>query len=172
MALIGREETVLRLLSFHRREKGFSVIELMVALILTTIMLASSIPALSRYLRDHQLLGWVENFAADMRLCRQRATTEGNNVVFSWSMGSNTYWILDDTNNNGSADAGESTIGPKQLPDGVTFQASGSNPFAGTSVTFLPNGSASQGGQIALRNEAGVIRDVVLLRPTSVVSIQ
>jgi len=157
--------------SYLGRASGFSTIELMVALILTTIMLASSVPALFSYMKTHQLLGSVENFASDMRLCRQRATTQGNNVVFSWDAGAGTYSILDDTNNNGSADAGESTIGPKQLPDGMTL-ANGASPFVGTSVTFLPSGSTTEGGQLTITNEAGLSRTITLIRATSLVKIQ
>jgi prepilin-type N-terminal cleavage/methylation domain-containing protein len=157
---------------WNDRQDGFSVIELMVALIISTIMLASSIPALSRYLRDHNLLGTVENFAADMRLCRQRATTQGNNVVFSWDTSSKTYTIVDDENNNGSADAGEFTIGPKQIHDDITLTNGPGDPFVGSSVTFLPNGSASEDGELTFESEAGVSRSIILLRPTSLVKIQ
>ncbi len=155
----------------RRRESGFSTIELLVALILTSIMLASSIPALSRYLKTHELLGTVENFAADLRLCRQRATTQGNNIVFSWNTGTNSYTILDDRNNNGTADLGEPTIGPKTLPDGMTLTNGTVNPFTGSSVTFLPSGSTSQGGQVKIANAAGLSRNIILLRPTSLVKI-
>ena len=148
---------------------GFSLAELMVGLVLTGIMLSASIPPLSRYLRDHQLQGWAENMSADLRLCRQRAVAQGNNFVFSWDAVAGSYAILDDRNDNGAADAGEPTIGPRRMPDTLILTNGPDNAFAGTSVTFLPSGGASQGGQVTLANQAGMSRVIQLLRPTGLV---
>lgn len=148
---------------------GFSLAELMVGLVLTGLMLSASIPPLSRYLRDHQLQGWVQNMSADMRLCRQRAVAQGNNFVFSWDAAAGSYLILDDRNGNGSADAGEPTIGPRRMPPTLNLTNGPVDPFAGTSVTFLPSGAATQGGQVTLANEAGMSRVIQLLRPTGLV---
>ncbi len=148
---------------------GFSLIELLVGIVITGVMMAASIPALSRYLHDHELEGWAENLASDLRLCRQRAVAQGNNIVLSWDIANRSYTILDDLNNNGTADSGEGTIGPRQLPSSLTVANGPDNPFSGTSVSFLPSGAASQGGQLTLTNDAGMHRVIQLLRPTGLV---
>jgi prepilin-type N-terminal cleavage/methylation domain-containing protein len=150
---------------------GYSLVELMVALVLTGIMLASAVPALSRYLRTHELLGYVENFSADLRLCRQRAATQGNNFVFTWDAGAETYTILDDTNSNGVADAGEPTIGPKDMPVGLTLTNGPDNAFVSTTLTFTPNGAASENGQVTIADANGLSRVVRVLRSTGLVKV-
>jgi prepilin-type N-terminal cleavage/methylation domain-containing protein len=160
-----------KLLKSHGSQAGYSLIELMVGLIITSLMLGASIPAMSRYLRDHQLLGYVENIAADLRLCRQRATTQGNNFVFSYDPDDKTYTILDDQNNNGSADSGEGTIGPKEMPDGITLENDSGNPFTSMTITFLPSGAADQGGQVNISDDNGLSRSVMLIRVSGMVKI-
>jgi prepilin-type N-terminal cleavage/methylation domain-containing protein len=154
-----------------KSQAGFSLIELMVTLILTTIMLGAAIPALSRYLRTHELLGYVENFSADLRLCRQRAATQGNNFVFTWNALTEEYTILDDTNNNGTADVGEPTIGPKAMPEGLTLTNGPSDPFVSTTLTFTPNGAASEGGQVTISDANGLSRTVRVLRATGLIKV-
>jgi Tfp pilus assembly protein FimT len=154
-----------------KHEAGYSLIELMIGLVITTLMLGASIPAMSRYLRDHELLGFVENFAADLRLCRQRATTQSNNFVFTWNTVSESYTILDDNNNNGAADAGESVIGPKAMPDGLTLVNGPTNPFTTPVITFLPSGAANQGGQCRISDGRGLMRSVQLIRASGMVKI-
>jgi type IV fimbrial biogenesis protein FimT len=162
---------LLRPLTLMKDRAGFSLVELMVTLVLTTIMLGAAIPALSRYLRTHELLGYVENFSADLRLCRQRAATQGNNFVFTWNAGAKTYTILDDTNNNGSADAGEPTIGPKEMPDGLTLTNGPSNAFISTTLTFTASGAASENGQVTIADANGLSRVVRVIRATGLVKV-
>jgi Tfp pilus assembly protein FimT len=143
----------------------------MVVLVVTAVMMGASAPALNRYLKTHQLIGATENFAADLRLCRQRALAEGNNFVFSWNADDRTYTILDDENNNGTADAGEGTIGPRELPDGITLTNGPSSPFSGPQVTFTPGGAASEAGQVTLADEHGLSRQILLIRATGLVKV-
>ena len=167
----GEELCVVESVRVLKQEAGYSLVELMVGLIITTLMLGASIPAMSRYLRDHQLLGFVENFAADLRLCRQRATTQSNNFVFTWDTVNERYTILDDSNNNGIADAGESTIGPTEMPDGLTLVNGPSTPFTTPVITFLPSGAASQGGQCRISGSNGLMRSVQVIRASGMVKI-
>lgn len=152
-----------------RDEAGYSLIELMVGLVIMTIMLGTTIPAMSRYLRDHELLGFVENYAADLRLCRQRATAEGNNFLFL--MGAGGYTLVDDINNNGTQDSGEASIGPRAIPDGVTVTNDSVNPFLSTTIVFLPSGAANQGGQVRIADAHGLSRSVMLIRATGMVKV-
>ena len=152
-------------------EEGFSLIELAVAFSLTAILAAATLPAMSRYLRTHQLTGAVNGMAAELRFCRARAASEGNNVVFSWNTESGTYTILDDDNDNGATDEGEAVVGPKQLPTGVTLANGPNTPFVGTSIIFQPDGSANQGGQFTLTGCNELSYEIQLVRVSGLVKV-
>ena len=166
----GRAETGGRLESMS--QAGFSLIELMVGVIITTIMLGVSIPAMVRYMTDHKTLGYAENLASDLRLCRQRALSQSNQFLFSWDSANKRYTLIDDANNNGVADNGETTIGPKTAPDGVTLTNGPSNAFTSLSpIIFLATGAANQGGQLRISDTHGITRDITVVRATGMVKI-
>jgi prepilin-type N-terminal cleavage/methylation domain-containing protein len=152
-------------------EAGFSLIELAVAASLTAILAAATLPAMSRYLRTHQLTGAVNAMAAELRFCRARAASEGNNVVFSWNADAGTYTVLDDDNNNGATDTGEAVLGPKDLPAGVTLTNGPSNAFVGTAIVFQPDGSANQGGQFTLTGYNELAWQIQLIRVSGLVKV-
>jgi type II secretion system protein H len=150
-------------------QRGFSLIEMMVSLILMTILFGVAVPAMSRYMRTHEVLGAANNLAADMRLTRQRAVAEANNWIFSWDLGAGTYRMHDDDNNNGTEDSGE-RIEEKTL-DGDVKLDDGASPFADPEVTFLPNGAASENGQLKVSGADGLERTIELIRPTGLVKV-
>lgn len=150
-------------------ERGFSLVEMMVSLVLMTILFGVAVPAMSRYMRTHEVLGAANNLAGDMRLTRQRAVAESNNWIFSWDLDAKTYRMHDDDNNDGSEDVGEQVV-EKTLDDDVTF-GNGDAPFTDDSVTFLPNGSASENGQLKISGDGGLERTISLLRPTGLVKV-
>jgi len=151
-------------------EHGFSLIELMVALTLMTVMFAVGVPALGRYLQTNHLLGGAGNLAGEMRLARQRAVSEENSVIFSWSLDDDRYRWHDDDDSDGTADNGEYISDWHELADGVDLVA-GESPLSGTSVTFSPNGNASQGGQLTLSNSEGLSRTVQLVAASGLVKV-
>jgi prepilin-type N-terminal cleavage/methylation domain-containing protein len=152
-----------------RNEAGFSLIEMMVSLILMTILFGVAVPAMSRYMRTHEVLGAANNLAADLRLCRQRAVAESNNWIFSWDLGAGTYRMHDDDDNNGAEDAGE-RIEEKTLDSDVTLD-NGATAFVDGAVTFLPSGAASQNGQLKVSGADGLERTIQLIRPTGLVKV-
>jgi type IV fimbrial biogenesis protein FimT len=135
-------------------ERGFSLVELMVSIALMSIMFAIGVPALARYMKTNKLLGSTANLAGELRLARQRAVSEENNVVFSWNLTDDKYQWFDDDDNDGTADSGEYASEWRQLPDEVDLEA-GDTPLAGTSVTLAATGTASQGGPLKISNAAG-----------------
>lgn len=150
-------------------QEGFSLVEMMVSLVLMTILFGVAVPAMSRYMRTHEVLGAANNLAADMRLTRQRAVAEGNNWIFSWDLGAGTYRMHDDDDNNGTEDAGE-RIEEKTIDSDVTLD-DGASPFTDPEVTFLPNGAASENGQLKVSGADGLERTIELIRPTGLVKV-
>ena len=153
-----------------RSQRGFSLIELMVSLALMTIMFGVGIPAMQRYLHTNHLIGAANNLAGELRLARQRAVSEENNVVFSWDLTDDKYRWLDDDDNDGTADTGEYQSDWRVLPDDVDLVA-GSTPLVGTSVTFQSNGSATQGGQLTVTNDASLSKTIQLVQVSGLVKV-
>jgi prepilin-type N-terminal cleavage/methylation domain-containing protein len=151
-------------------ERGFSLVELMVSIALMSIMFAVGVPALARYMKTNKLLGSTANLAGELRLARQRAVSEENNVVFNWNLTDDKYQWFDDDDNDGTADSGEYASEWRLLPDEVDLEA-GDTPLAGTSVTFSSSGGASQGGQLKLTNEAGLTRTIQLVQVSGLVKV-
>ena len=58
-------------------ERGFSLIELAIVVFVLGLILAFSVPALSRMSGSQQLKGASENFAVQMRLAREKAIATG-----------------------------------------------------------------------------------------------
>jgi prepilin-type N-terminal cleavage/methylation domain-containing protein len=151
-------------------QRGFSLVELMVSLAMMTILFAVGLPALNKYLKTNNLIGSANNLAGELRLARQRAVSEENNVVFSWSLADDHYRWLDDDDNDGTADVGEYLSDWRELPDGIDLVA-GATPMAGTSVTFSSGGSASQGGQLKVTNANGLERTIQLVQVSGLVKV-
>ncbi|TPW15971.1 MAG: type IV fimbrial bioproteinis protein FimT [bacterium] len=151
-------------------ERGFSLIELMVSLTLMTIMFAVGLPALTRSLRTNRVLGSAGNLAAELRQARQRAVSEENQVIFSWSLADDHYRWHDDDDNDGTTDTGEYVSDWRELPDGVDL-VDGATAFGAASVTFRPNGSASLAGQLRVVNADNLGRTVQLVATSGLVKV-
>ena len=154
----------------NRHEQGFSLIELMTSLVLMTILFGIGVPAMSRFRKTSDLLTSVSALEADLRLCRQRAVSEQNNVRFTWDLGNNKYQWHDDDDNDGTVDSGEFQSAWKQLPSGVDLQ-DGASAFGASTVVFSSNGSANLGGQLKLINAAGLTRRVQVIAASGLVKV-
>lgn len=151
-------------------ERGFSLIELMVSLVVMTVMFAIGVPAMGRYLKTNNTLSGAGNLAAEMRLARSKAVSEENSVIFSWSLADDHYRWHDDDDSDGVADNGEYISDWRELANGVDLIA-GVSPLAGTSVTFRANGSASQGGQLKVTNSESLSRTIQLVAASGLVKV-
>jgi len=153
------------------REAGFTIVELMVVLLIVSITLAASVPAFNRYLASNTLQNAAEEFAGHLRLARQTAVAQGVPQIVSWDVDAKTYTIVTDTNGDAIAQAGEPVLGPFSLPNGITLANDGGDPFAGTQVSFNPNGSASQSGTGVLSNDRNGSLSLSVLSPTGQVRV-
>jgi len=151
-------------------ERGFSLMELMVSLTLMTVMFAVGVPAMSRYLRTNHVLGSANNLAGELRLARQRAVSEQNWVIFSWSLADDHYRWHDDDDSDGVADTGEYISDWRELPNGVDL-VNGASAFGTASVTFRANGSASQAGQLKVANAENLSRTIQLVAASGLVKV-
>ena len=154
-----------------RADRGFTLLELMVVLVVFSIVTAIALPGLNKFLRSVELSGTVSRMATSLRVVRQRAVTENNNYVAILGANDNILW-WDDDDNDGVKDNTEKTGENAPIPDWITVTSDAGNPFASDTLTFLPNGSASQSGTIIFSNADGYQRSLSVIRPTGMVTAQ
>jgi len=155
-----------------RRSTGVSLVEVMAGIVVFGILIAASLPAFRKYMSTQLVEGAVSRFAVNLRLARQKAATEGNNYLVSFNPATNTYQILDDDNNNSTADAGEIVHGPFTIPAELTVTNGPAVPFPGDTLLFYPNGTASNTGEVTISNTRGFSRLLSVVRSTGAVAIR
>ena len=130
-----------------RRDSGFTLIELMIAVALVAILLATAVPALDDFTNDARQTGAINDFISSIHIARNTAITTNSRVTMcasasganceaaSWDSG----WIVfADLNSNGSLDAGETIASASAAVDDLNIQ-SGEFPAA---LMYRPNGRA------------------------------
>lgn len=154
-----------------RRDDGFSLIELMVVLVIFSIVTAIGLPGLNKFLRSVELSGTVDREATSLRVIRQRAVTENNNYVAVLGANDNILW-WDDDDNDGVKDGTEKTGENAPIPSWMTVTNDPGNTFASDTLTFYPNGSASESGTLIFSNADGYQKSLSVIRPTGMVTAQ
>ncbi len=152
--------------------RGLTLVEVMVALVIFGVLIALGLPGFRKYLASHMVDGAANRLAVNLRLARQRAATEQNNYKVTFDPSTNTYTILDDDNGNNVADAGESVLGPNNIPAELTVTNGPISPFPGDSLVFYPNGTASATGAVTISNSQGFWRLVAVVRSTGAVALR
>lgn len=125
-------------------KKGFSLVELIIVLSIVIVVAGISIPVYNNLRPRYRLNGAARQVTSDMMWARMQAVSQ-NNEFKVFFLDDHKYEILDDNNNNGSIDSGESTI-TKNIQDeyyDVVFSST-ANPI------FHPRGIASPGATITL----------------------
>jgi Tfp pilus assembly protein FimT len=126
--------------------------ELMVSMGIFTILLAIAVPGFVAQQPTRQLSGAARLVLAELMSARAKAVEENNQYVVSFPT-STGILILDDNNNDGTADAGESTRSRSLEDDypGVTISKNGGDP----DPIFSPRGTAAGATTITVANSSG-----------------
>ena len=129
-------------------ERGASLVELLASVGLMAILLRTMGPQLPALTSTFSLRGATRQVAGDLQKARMAAMAENNRYVFT-VVDAHTYSVLDDDNNNGVADAGETvtTVDVRSTSPGVTVSTSGT-------LTFVPDGTATQAATITVTGSA------------------
>jgi Tfp pilus assembly protein FimT len=87
-------------------QAGHTVLELMSVVAILLILLGSAVPSFSQMLSIYALQGASRQVFADLQRARMAAVSENNRYVIRF-IDSHTYTVHDDSNSNGTIDAGE-----------------------------------------------------------------
>ncbi|MBI4727495.1 type II secretion system protein [candidate division TA06 bacterium] len=141
------------------KEKGFTLIELMVVIIVMGIMMAIAIPNLTRNLPYRNLINGRDQVRIDLSAVRQRAITQDSAYGLYSPAGSlNQYSLFLDRNKDGTFTGGEPALKTMKLPNGITFTQ-------GWNLSFLSSGQLPGGMgavTVTLTNTKGM-RDSILV---------
>jgi type IV fimbrial biogenesis protein FimT len=132
----------------EKREKGFTLVELMISISIAVIIMAILAPQLQKMMTRNRLNGAGRQIVNDLMNSRMKATSQNNRfrVIF---LDNHRYMIHDDDNNDNSIDTGEATL-TKDIQGSyrdVTFSAT-ANPI------FYPRGT-SWGTTVTVSNSIG-----------------
>ena len=132
----------------HADKRGFTLVEMMIVIALLAIIAAIAAPNFQTYMAQRRLNGAARQVMTDLMDARMKAVSE-NNQFKVFFLDTHQYKVLDDENNNGTEDTGETSV-TKDIQSnypGVTLSAS-AHPI------FYPRGTA-WGTTVTLTNTSG-----------------
>lgn len=138
-----------------RNGKGFTLLELLIVIMLIGIISAIALPGFQGWMVKSRLNGAARQVMTELMETRSKAVSQ-NNRFRVFFINNHQYTILDDRNNNNSADTGEPTLTRDIEGDyfDVRFTAT-ANPI------FYPRGTAF-GTTVTLSNGAGGTKTITV----------
>ena len=143
------------------QQRGFTLIETMIVVVIIGIVLAVGMPAFGGYRNDMKLRQARAQLNEDLRLARQIAVTRRAPVYIRFgtpptTTDITTYKIHIDTNANGVLDTGERAW-IRTLPSSTKLSAVGLTPtdtlaFDISGVLIQPSGGGTPGGTLIFKN--------------------
>jgi len=129
----------------HNCERGFSLIEMMVAIVVFGLLIGFSIPSYQSYALTQKLRGTSENLVQTIQLQRSRAMATGQDVTLNFNTAAPAGWTVLSGNRSNHVD----------LPLGITYASA--NPG---SLTLTRNGQVSSSGLVVFQNRTGTLDTV------------
>jgi len=158
------------------REKGFTMVELLITIVVISILLATAVPAFQDFIKNNRLTAQTNEIVSSIQLARSEAVKRGtNSIVCASSNGTscsdnkndwvNGWIVFSDLNQNDAPDTGSSAPLCEDTEDCLLHAANGfsnnttvtvtaANTVSEHTLRFLPTGLASNGGIITFTLEA------------------
>jgi type IV fimbrial biogenesis protein FimT len=151
-----------------RKEAGFTLTELMIALTIFGLIVILSIPNFNRFMQGWRLNGEIQQLASALRTARSSAVKKNIDVVFTFDPETNRYSYFEDNDRNGSLDTNEYQSGEHEMPAGITIAA---HTLPSTTLTFGNKGNTRNSGSITLRNTNNDAKSVRIFGGTGNVTV-
>jgi type IV fimbrial biogenesis protein FimT len=170
--------------AFPRFLRGFTMIELMVAVAVLGVLASAGMPQFAKFLRDQRIKNMASDLRSDMQLARSEsirrnarvlvcprssasATTCATTVTATtWGNG---WLVCHDTDSNGACDTSTATDpNPTRVRKGPTSPMTLSGPAA--TVTFLPTGAASASATFTMTSTGTSATRTLTVAPSGSVS--
>lgn len=146
----GRERCLVRgFIRSRDRNRGFTLIELMVTLAVAAILLTVAVPSFQEFISSNRLTSEANGFMTFLNLARSEAIKSGAPVTLcvstngtscagssGWELG---YLIFRDNDRDGALGSGEVVV-RVSAPLGNRITLRGSDSTIGQSITFMPSG--------------------------------
>jgi prepilin-type N-terminal cleavage/methylation domain-containing protein len=132
----------------RRPERGFSLIELMVTIVIFGLLIGFSVPSYQSYALTQKLRGTSENLVQTIQLQRSRAMATGQNVVVNFNTAAPAGWTVMSNGRSSHTD----------LPLGVTYASASPG-----SLTLARDGRVSASALVVFQNRTGT-RDTVSIQ--------
>ena len=162
-----------------RDQRGFSLIEILVVLVLLGLVVMVGMPAMQDWLERYRVRTAAQSIAADMQLQRMRAVSRNRRFCVQFNQAGGTYTLWDGDPVNGLVQ--QMVPEPIVLPMGVTFTGGAGDPvepaWQGNAdyAVFHPDGSINdrlaQDDTITLTNAIGDSFRVVINQVTGRVQV-
>jgi prepilin-type N-terminal cleavage/methylation domain-containing protein len=153
-----------------KQNAGFSLAEVLVALAIVMILVATALPNFAAALQTYRLMGDARTIAGQMALARVRAAAEFDQAQVNFNLANGTYQVQRWNKATNAFDINEG--GVQSLSAGVTFSLGGVTTPAGTQtviqqtpqIVFNSRGTPANGGNYAiyLTNAAGRVSAVTV----------
>jgi prepilin-type N-terminal cleavage/methylation domain-containing protein len=148
------------ILTGHNDNKGFTLVELLVVLVITTILAVTAVPSFITYLQTNRLTTASQNLYYTLQYARSEALKRNTTVYVSFQTGSNWCYGINPGSTCSCNTANSCTLGSTTANSAsqLTLSATG---LVSNAVHFEPNhGAAGSSSTITFTNAQSVAMSV------------
>jgi prepilin-type N-terminal cleavage/methylation domain-containing protein len=155
-------------LIFSSNPKAFTLVEVIVAMAIITILCTLAVPGMGSLMRTYRLKSAANDLASLLQLARMTAMARSADCVVSFDVGAQTVTLFVDngsgggTQGNKTQESGEPTIKTLDIRNEYAQQITLGTPSFGSSVTFDSRGLPDTSGTVPLQTGAGTNKQIVV----------